>query len=422
MAKIKQEIVNDILNQAKIEEVIGDVLQPYDRISNPNGLRKIGVRYTSICPFHDDHNDGNFIVYPKGNCYKCFSCEAQGDAVKFLMDYYKMTFPDAIRWLGKKYNIDVDNLPANYTPPPPRPTPPPLPILTLPFKFVTAKEGEKLNGDNLVHYIINGVHWDTAARSRINQMLDEYHIGHSQFMSRGIKHDFTIFWQIDHKNKVRTAHYMKYNRDGHRMKEKGEYNTDWFHAMLARPRYRRDEYGHAIYDERGNPLMYQPYLNFYDEDRQRVEHCLFGLHLINKYPNATVNIVESEKTALLMAIAYGNHSRQVWMACCGETNLKREMLQPLISKRCKIVLYPDRDGIDKWRQKAEDIHYDRLSINAEPVLSWWREGDGEKADIADVVTRIINTAKPMTSIEEVKQQMPEASTLINKLNLDISKQ
>jgi hypothetical protein len=53
------------------------------------------------------------------------------------------------------------------------------------------------------------------------------------------------------------------------------------------------------------------------------------------------------------------------------------------------------------------------------VLKWWRERDGEKADIADVVVRILNERKPMTSIEEVKEAMPTAAPLIDKLNLTL---
>jgi hypothetical protein len=53
------------------------------------------------------------------------------------------------------------------------------------------------------------------------------------------------------------------------------------------------------------------------------------------------------------------------------------------------------------------------------VLKWWKPQDGEKADIADVVVRILNERKPMTSIDEVKEAMPTAAPLIEKLNLTI---
>lgn len=91
-----------------------------------------------------------------------------------------------------------------------------------------------------------------------------------------------------------------------------------------------------------------------------------------------------------MAIAYGNHAAQVWMACGGLNMLNRERLAPIIKQHRNIILFPDRDGISKWRLKAEQLRYDRIMVDAEPVTKWWLPEDGEKADIADVVVRSLN--------------------------------
>jgi uncharacterized protein YdhG (YjbR/CyaY superfamily) len=85
-----------------------------------------------------------------------------------------------------------------------------------------------------------------------------------------------------------------------------------------------------------------------------------------------------------------------------------------------VVLYPDRDGIAKWKAKAKQIGYDRIHVDTDPVLKWWRERDGDKADIADVVVRILNERKPMTTIDDVKKAMPNAAELIDKFNLEIT--
>ena len=114
MPKIDKQIIDKILDTAKIEEVIQDCLGSYGS-GNRAGLKKTGVRYKALCPFHDDKSMGSFIVYPKGNCYKCFSCGAKGGVVEFLMEHEKLSYPDAIRWLGKKYNIDVDNVDVDWT-------------------------------------------------------------------------------------------------------------------------------------------------------------------------------------------------------------------------------------------------------------------------------------------------------------------
>ena len=181
-----------------------------------------------------------------------------------------------------------------------------------------------------------------------------------------------MFWQIDKEGNPRTAHYMKYKPTGKRIhKEEDNYHTDWFHKLL----------------ERNNVT------SLYNPDKQEVRQCLFGEHLLNQFPKATVNLVESEKTAILMAIAYGNNPMQLWMACSGSSNITRDRLSPLIEAKRSIVLYPDRDGIEQWRKKMEALEYDHVSIDTRPVKDWWTEADGPKADIADIIIRILTNNK-----------------------------
>jgi hypothetical protein len=415
MPKIDKLTIDKIMDAARIEEVIQECLGSYEP-NNPNGLKKSGVRYKALCPFHDDRSMGSFIVYPKGNCYKCFSCGAKGGVIEWLMEHEKLSYPDALRWLGRKYSIPVDDVPVDWTYVP-KPAPPPLPTLHLPVELMLRTQyalNLTTENDNLVRWICHGIKWDSVQLRRIQQVLADYHVGHGN-------NGHTIFWQLDENGHIRTGKMMKYREDGHRDKQ-ASWNFDWIHSSLERGTPQRDDHGQIMRDEHGDVIYNtDAFRHLYDTDRQEARITFFGMHLTQAmmYRHATIKLVESEKTAILMAIAYGNSASDLWIACGGLEMLTRERLKPLTDQGRRIILYPDRDGIDKWKAKVASIGYDRLSIDTDPVLKWWRPEDGDKAAIADVVVRMLNNSKPLTTIQDVAREMPQAKPLIDKLNLEI---
>ena len=413
MPKIDEFTIEKIMDAARIEEVIQDCLGSYGP-NNPNGLKKSGVRYKALCPFHDDKSMGSFIVYPKGNCYKCFSCGAKGGVIEFLMEHEKLSYPDALRWLGKKYSIPVDDVPVDWTYTP-KPAPPPLPTLHLPVELMLRTQYDaNADTDNLIRWIYDGIRWDSVQRRRIPQVLMDYHVGHG-------KKGHTIFWQLDEGGHIRTGKMMKYRTDGHRDKQ-SSWNFDWIHSTLERGTPKLDDHGLIMRDEHGDVIYdTDAYRFLYDSDRQEARITYFGMHLTQAamYRHATIKLVESEKTAVLMSIAYGNNPQDLWIACGGLEMITRERLKPLIDQGRHIILYPDRDGVEKWKAKMAAINYDRMMIDTDPVLKWWRPEDGPKADIADVVLRMINNSKPLTNINDVATEMPQIKPLIDKLDLEI---
>ena len=389
MARIDDYTIRRIKETAKIYDVVSDFIQ----------LRKSGVRYTGLCPFHQDRHMGNFVVYPKKNVFKCFACDAKGGPIEFIMKHEGLEFLDAIRYLGRKYNIDTDMQDFNYTPPPPRPQPAPLPMLVLPDWMVRhTTQPSKLAQDDLVNWLRTGIKWDSAQRARFDQVLSDYRLGYSS------KSFMTVFWQIDEKGNVRTGKMMRYKPDGHRDRERNKYTFDYVHSTLFR--------------SKGCPD--------YSEDKQEMKQCLFGLHLLHRYEEPriaqTVNLVESEKTAIIMAIAYGNNSKSMWMATGGMENLTEEKLAPNIKAKKKIVCWPDRDGIAKWEKRISELNCKEITINTKPVTEWWQPGDGDKADIADVVVRMLNGKRIYKTAAEVMEDMPLLKKLDEKLNLEIVEQ
>ena len=94
---IKREDIDKIINAARIEEVVGNFVE----------LRKRGVNYIGLCPFHNEKTP-SFNVNPAKGIFKCFGCGEGGDSVAFLMKHEHYTYPEALRWLANKYGIQIE--------------------------------------------------------------------------------------------------------------------------------------------------------------------------------------------------------------------------------------------------------------------------------------------------------------------------
>lgn len=95
---IPRETIDKIHAAAKIEEVVSDYVT----------LKKRGANLIGLCPFHNEKT-GSFTVSPSKGIYKCFGCGASGHALKFIMEIEQCSFVDAVKQLGKKYHIEVED-------------------------------------------------------------------------------------------------------------------------------------------------------------------------------------------------------------------------------------------------------------------------------------------------------------------------
>lgn len=93
---IDRSTIDRIFAAADIVEVVGDFVS----------LTKKGVNYSACCPFHSEKTP-SFVVSPSKGLYKCFGCGKAGNAVNFVMEHEKLLYPDALRWLAKKYSIEI---------------------------------------------------------------------------------------------------------------------------------------------------------------------------------------------------------------------------------------------------------------------------------------------------------------------------
>ena len=145
-------------------------------------LRRAGVNYKGLCPFHDDKTP-SFMVSPAKQICHCFACHEGGNAVNFLMKHEQITYPEALRWLAKKYNIEVEE------------------------KELTEEE-KKEQSDRESMFIVN--EW---AMKYFQQTLkndpDGVAIGKQYFRSRGIRDDiiekFSLGYALPKRDALATA-------------------------------------------------------------------------------------------------------------------------------------------------------------------------------------------------------------------------
>ena len=357
-------------------------------------LRKSGVEYVGLCPFHDDHTPTNFKVSKAKQMYKCFACGEGGDVFTFLEKKANLKYGDALLYLANKFSVyvpDEDHKERerwqHIKPAKPRDVAdvePEKQMLIMPREWVS----KTMKSDMPCVFIdwLRSLPWANVAtnnqRQRVDEMLWQYCVGR---WTQGR----VVFWYIDEQGRPRGGKIMTYMTDGHRYHEKkGEPNsTTWVHWQRGKS---------------GQPLC--------DMKTYGYRHLLFGSHLLNRYPNATVNIVESEKTALICAIAYGHPERNLWLACGGLDFFKPEHIKPLIDSGRRIWMWPDKDGVKAWREKLNSVLSDRVTMTTKFIDDNWLPEDGEKADVADIILRHIQ--HPETIRQQKHTGDPQSTTEI----------
>lgn len=87
-------------------EKIKDAANIVDVVSEFVTLKKSGANYKGLCPFHNEKTPSFMVSPARGTCH-CFGCGKGGNAISFIMEHEQMTYPEALRWLAKKYNIEI---------------------------------------------------------------------------------------------------------------------------------------------------------------------------------------------------------------------------------------------------------------------------------------------------------------------------
>ena len=262
---IDRATVDKIVDAARIVDVVGEFVT----------LRKSGVNYKGLCPFHDDRNP-SFMVSPSKNICHCFVCGKGGTPASFLMEHEQITYPEALRWLAKKYNIEIVE------------------------KELTDEEREA-QSERESMFIVN--EW---AKDWFHDILkndpDGIAIGKQYFRSRGIRDDIIEKFQLGYSPQKRDALALAakakgykpeflvktglcYEREGARGKEQENSLVDRYSGRAIFPWFNVSgkvvAFGGRVLDSRTKGVA-QKYVNSPDSDIYHKERELYGIYQAKK--------------------------------------------------------------------------------------------------------------------------------------------
>ena len=250
---IDRQTIDKILDATNIVDVVSEFVT----------LKKSGVNYKGLCPFHDDKTP-SFMVSPTKQICKCFSCGEGGTAINFLMKHEQITYPEALRWLAKKYNIEIEE------------------------KELSDEEKQQ-QSDRESMFIVN--EWAmNYFKDVLNNDPDGVAIGRQYFRSRGIRDDIVEKFNLGFSLSKRDALALAAKKAGYQEEfliktglcikgEKGVYDRyagrvifPWFNVsgkVVA--------FGGRLLDARTKGVQ-QKYVNSPDSEIYHKERELYGLY------------------------------------------------------------------------------------------------------------------------------------------------
>ncbi|MEM9917789.1 MAG: DNA primase [Bacteroidota bacterium] len=212
---ISQKSIREIIETARIEDVVGDYVN----------LKRAGSNLKGLCPFHGEKTP-SFSVSPSKNIFKCFGCGKGGDSVHFLMEHEQLTYPEALRQLAERYNIEIEETQTS-----------------------SQNIQERQKQESL--FLIN----QYALKYFQDQLFDTDEgksIGLSYFKQRGFREETIRKFGLGYASKSRDAFTLKATTDGYKvdlLKSLGltsQYGRDFF----------RDRVMFTIFNPSGKPVAF----------------------------------------------------------------------------------------------------------------------------------------------------------------------
>lgn len=256
-----------MIDRATIDRIM-DAVNIVDVVSEFVSLRKAGVNYKGLCPFHDDKTPSFMVSPAKGICH-CFACGKGGNAVNFIMEHEQMTYPEALKWLAKKYNIEIKE------------------------RELTDDEKREASERESM-FIVNEWARDYFQNIMYND-VDGQAIGKQYFRSRGIRDDvmrkFQLGYALPRRNALSEAALGKgykeefllktglcYKKDNGELVDRyaGRVIFPWLNVSG-----KVNAFGGRLLDSRTKGVQ-QKYVNSPESDIYHKDHELYGLYQAKK--------------------------------------------------------------------------------------------------------------------------------------------
>ena len=311
-------------------------------------LRRSGSVVKTLCPWHEDKRPSLTLYERTGeNHCHCFSCGKGGSVISFTMQHEEWSFQEACRWLSTEFGISTT--PAGSFVPRPKRKPAAKPVepayTYIPMKMVD----ELVTAENSLCKCLMRMFRPEA----VEWVAEEYRIG---AYSMGDNDDCTVFPNIDIHGRVcnlKVQHYET-NPSSPRFAHSDKGSCFWLGSIWAR--------------EGRLP-----------KDARFQSRCLFGEHLLMRYPSTMAVLVESPKNALFGALYCPSLT---WVATGNKTMLCREVLQPLQGR--DVIVIPDRDAIADWSAAIARMA-DLANFTVFEICRQMAPEDDLKFDIADYI-------------------------------------